>query len=305
MTREYICERCGYISEFKSSLKNHLTRKNECKCKINNISREELLEKLSEKLEIKKEKKYNCKKCDKELSSRQNKWKHEKICKVIEKKNIYSLNDNDLRDLVLKLSEELEIMKEKENDKNNIIINIDNSTTNNNSINNINIILENLRPFGKENYDYIDIEAIKKIIKPARNLLYKFIKMIHFNINHPENWNYFISNIRGNKANIYNGKKFVIDDKVESLIKLIESKKDFLESFITELEDLVDMDKESALDFLSYFNKKDFECDTERVMKEVEEVAYNSRSKLDVIKTEIDKRNKEKFKKEIGIKEST
>jgi hypothetical protein len=299
---KYYCKRCGYETNLKNNLKNHLNSKKECIVKLEDINREILLEELYKKIE----KKYICSKCNKELSSRQSKWTHEKNCKTIildKMKNIDKITDKDLRIMVLKLSEELEIMKEKEKDKNNITIN--NITNNNdntiNNINNINIILENLRPFGKENYDYIDTEAIKKIIKPARNLLYKFIKMIHFNINHPENWNYFISNMRGNKANVYNGKKFVIDDKVESLIKLIESKKDFLESFITELEDLVDMEKESALDFLSYFNKKDFECDTERVMKDVEEVAYNSRSKLDVIKTEMDKRNKENFKAEIGI----
>jgi hypothetical protein len=36
-------------------------------------------------------------------------------------------------------------------------------------------------------------------------------------------------------------------------------------------------------------------------MKAVEEVAYNSRSKLEVIKNEMDKRNKENFKTQIGI----
>ncbi len=300
---KYICKRCGYETNFKNNLKNHLNSKKECKAKLEDIKRDFLLEELY----IKKEKKFICKKCNKELSSRQSKWTHEKNCKtgILDKiKNIEKITDKDLRIMVVKLSEELEIMKEEKRQQN---ITIQNNTTNNitndNSVNNINIILDNLRPFGKENYDYVDSEAIKKIIKPARNLLYKFIKMIHFNINHPENWNYFISNMRGNKANIYNGKKFVVDDKVESLIKLIESKKEFLEIFITELEDLVDMEKESALDFLSYFNQKDFECDTERVMKEVEEVAYNSRSKLEIVKNEMDKRVKEKDKIALGVVE--
>jgi hypothetical protein len=296
---KYCCKRCGYETNLKSNLKIHLTSKKECTIKLEDINREILLNELN-----KKEKHYICKSCNKEFNNRQNKWKHEKICKISEKKsNIYNLNDNDLRDLVLKLSEELEVMKEEKKQQN-IIINNTNNDNSTNITNNINIILDNLRPFGKENYDYIDIDAIKKIIKPARNLLYRFIKMIHFNINHPENWNYFISNMRGNKANVYNGKKFVIDDKVESLIKLIESKKEFLESFITELEDLVDMEKESALDFLGYFNKKDFECDTERVMKAVEEVSYNSRGKIEIVKNEMDKRNKENNKIELGVTNS-
>ncbi len=287
---KYICKRCNYSTNFKASLRNHLNRKITCVALYKDINVEDLLKELEEKKDI-----TICTNCGKKFANRHNKWRHEKTCKDMNENN-EDRQIIELKNQMAEMSKMLEKLIEQK--QQNITINNDNSTTN---IQNINIILENLRPFGKENYDYIDTEAIKKIIKPARNLLYKFIKLIHFNINHPENWNYFISNMRGNKANVYNGKKFVIDDKVESLIKLIESKKEFLETFITELEDLVDMEKESALDFLSYFNKKDFECDTERVMKDVEEVAYNSRSKLDVIKTEMDKRNKENFKAQIGI----
>ncbi len=296
---KYICKRCNYTTNLKSSLRNHLNRKTICEAVYEDIKVENLLEELEHKID-----KTLCKKCGKKLSNRQNKWKHEKICKVENNENNDNNNEDrqiiELKNQMAEMSKMLEKLIEQK--QQNITINNtnnDNSTTNN--IQNINIILENLRPFGKENYDYIDTEAIKKIIKPARNLLYKFIKLIHFNINHPENWNYFISNMRGNKANVYNGKKFVIDNKVESLIKLIESKKEYLEKFITQLEDLVDMEKESALDFLSYFNQKDFECDTERVMKEVEETAYNSRSKMEIVKTEMDKRVKEKDKIALGV----
>ncbi len=292
---EFICKRCGYKTNLKANLKTHLSNKKICNVLFEDIDRNELIKDLMNR-EIRKKGPYNCKKCGKELATRQSKWKHENTCNKIKT----NLDDKDLKELVINLTKEIEELKKN--------VNVTNNITNNNhdtsiiiNNNNINIILDNLRPFGKENYDYIDIEAIKKIIKPARNVLYRFIKMIHFNINHPENWNYFISNMRSNKANIYNGKKFVIDDKVESLIKLIESKKEFLEKFITELEDLVDMEKESALDFLSYFNKKDFECDTERVMKAVEEVSYNSRGKIEIVKNEMDKRNKENYKIELGV----
>ncbi len=98
MTKQYICKRCGYKTNFKSSLRNHLLRQKDCKANLEDINREFLLEELNNK----PKKVFNCRKCGKEYLLRQSKWKHEKICKVIEKNNICTLNEDDLRELVVK-----------------------------------------------------------------------------------------------------------------------------------------------------------------------------------------------------------
>jgi superfamily II DNA or RNA helicase len=107
--------------------------------------------------------------------------------------------------------------------------------------------------------------------------------------------------MRDNKANVYNGKKFVIEDKIESLKKLIESKKEFLETFINQIEGLMEIDKEVAIEIMNLFDKKDYEYDTERTINKTKELAYNSRGKIDIVKTEMDKRNKENNKIELGV----
>ncbi len=299
----YICRRCGYRTKQKQSLQRHLQKLTECNNELEDISREELLNNLKErekKKTIIEEKKYFCKKCNKELSSRQNRWKHEQICKKENKQDILNLNESDLKELVINLTKELENIKEKQNIT---INNIDNSINDNSNNMNINIILNNLRPFGKENYDYIDEEAIMKILKPSRLILYKFIKLIHFNIDHPENWNYYISNSRGNKANVYNGKKFILEDKMDSLRKLINKKKEFLQDFIKEINDILEIEKEIALDSLKNFEKEgeDYEYITKEILKKAEDLAYNSRTKLELIKNEMNKKNKEDDKIFLGI----
>jgi hypothetical protein len=285
---KYICKRCNYSTNYKGSIRNHFNRKVICEALNIDISVEELLIELEEKKDI-----TICTNCGKKFANRHNKCRHEKACKDINE-------DNEIIELKNQMAEMAKIL-EKLIEKKQQNITINNITNNDNSINNINIILDNLRPFGKENYDYIDDNTIKKILKPSRLILYKFVKLIHFNINHPENWNYFISNMRDNKANVYNGKKFVIEDKIESLKKLIESKKDFLETFIKQIEGLMEIDKDVAIEIMNLFDTADYECDTEDTINKTKELAYNSRSKLEVIKTEMDKRNKEKFKAEIGI----
>ena len=89
--------------------------------------------------------KYECSKCNKILSCRQNKWRHEKIC-----------NNNDLiitKEEFQKLKNEIENMK----NNNNIIIN------NNNTINNENCkqIIINYSP-GTEPINHLTLKQQKE-----------------------------------------------------------------------------------------------------------------------------------------------
>ncbi len=297
---KYICKRCGYNSPYKSSLKNHLNRKIICEAIFNDIQVEVLLNELEEKRDI-----TICTKCGKKLSNRQNKWKHEKICKVNKNNTNNDTNEIiELKNQINEMSKMLEKMLEKQQ---NITINNDNSTNtiNTNTINNIqnvNIILENLRPLGKENYDFFDLEAFRDCLVPSRLLLYKFVKLIHFNINHPENWNCLITNLKDNKATVYNGNKFVVKDKFETLKKLIKDKREVLEKFLNELEGILDDEKETALYIMNLFDKDGHEYNTNEIINKTVEVAYNSRSKIEIIKNEMDKKNKEDDKIYLGIK---
>jgi hypothetical protein len=77
MTR-YKCQRCGYETDQKTHIKNHLSRKNPCKCIISNSEIDTLREKLFEK---KNDTGFKCDFCDKLFSSSQGKYQHKKLCK--------------------------------------------------------------------------------------------------------------------------------------------------------------------------------------------------------------------------------
>jgi hypothetical protein len=323
---KFRCKRCGYECSQKQSLKSHLQRKKVCECIYENKEREVLLKELDKKEII-----YSCSKCEKVLSTRQNKWKHEKICKYSkdnELKNL-QLSNNELKNEILEIKNLL--LKNQNNTTNNI-----NNTTNINNIVTNNIInIENLRAFGKENYDYVDEKLIKKISR-NRLVLFEFFKYVHFNMNHPENWNFFISNFRSNKVNTFNGIRFELTDKKDTLMTLVKNKREYLEKYLTTLQDSIKtelFEKEKKIDDHDYDSDDEEEeeldeiekqCSeaklflelieeileeisnfdsgeiynrhTEKIINKIAEHAYNKREKLEAVKREYDRINKDKIK---------
>lgn len=279
MIKIYECKRCHYQSEYKQVLKNHLEKKKECEIIYENIDRCILIDELKQK-EKKEKIKYKCNKCDKEFVNRQNKWKHEKICKV------ESAKDDKIMMLVDKINElEKIIMNNKGN-------NVVNNTTNNTINNTINMSIDNLRPFGKENYDYVSSETLNRIIS-GNLMLLEFVKEIHFNIDHPENWNMYISNLRSNKAYAYNGKSFELEDKKELLYKLIKEKKIYFIKLLETLENILENERDIAMNELDYFDGDSaFKHHSDITISKTEDVAYNKREYVEHIKKEIDKKNK-------------
>jgi hypothetical protein len=119
---KYVCKRCGYEGIQKQHLKAHLQRKNECESILAKIDRKILLQELE-----KKKFTLNCIKCDKLLSTRQNKWKHEKICKFVKVDETQKNINEELKELKDSNKEIKELIKEFI--KNNTVNNFKNSRT--------------------------------------------------------------------------------------------------------------------------------------------------------------------------------
>jgi hypothetical protein len=283
---KYICKRCGYKATQKQNLKNHLQKKKECESLYENISREILLKELEKKITT-----LNCNKCNKIFSSRQSKWTHEQNCKY--NKDI----NEELKELKEMLNKVIETQNKQELiGNNNTLINSNN--TNNNIINNT-IIVTDLRPFGEENYDYICEDMIKRNLRPSKNLLLKLFKLIHFNRNHPENWNFYISNLTKNKALVYRGKRFEVEDKNTTIIELLSNKIKFLENFIKDLEGIPEIEKEIVIEGINNYTdiyNEDYKYDIKELIDSITEYAYNKKEKLELLKKELDKKNKDDTK---------
>jgi hypothetical protein len=272
-------------------LRNHLNKKKECESIFEDVSREKLLNEL----ELKIEKIYSCKNCDKILSTRQNKWKHEQICKIVKNDEIIHLKNE--------ISEIKKILLENHTNTNINSNNNNNNIVNNNIINNT-IIINDLRPFGKENYDYIKIDDFINIIRSSKKVLMKLFQKIHFDGNHPENWNFYISNNRSNKVNIFTGKKFESKDKKDSIEALLNKNIIFLENFINTLNEINEDEKELIIEGIKNYininqkvNDEDYKYDFLELINFICDLAYNKKEKIELVKKELDKMNKKELDK--------
>jgi hypothetical protein len=195
------CDRCGYNFTTIANLRKHLNKKNTCEPILKDISIEELREKYKVKKGI-----YKCENCGKEYKTSSGKCKHKKKCltnpAIIEKNKIDKL-ENELdnikedKEKLQKQVEELLLEKtqiQEQLKSNHIgVINNDNSQ---NTVNNINIVINN---FGEENIEYLlkDENFIKKCIESPINSIHKYLDTVHFNKEHPENRNIKMTNLLG------------------------------------------------------------------------------------------------------------
>ena len=157
------CQRCDEQFSTKYTLLKHLNRKKTCiPLTIEKaISVEILIKELTDKkIEGKT---YECKYCNKKFADASNKCHHQSNCK--KKKTTTS--------------------QETTSHVTNIT-NIDNSITNNGTINNFHITINGL---GKETADYLTEENVKNLLINKFDGIMKLLELKHFSDEHPENNN--------------------------------------------------------------------------------------------------------------------
>jgi len=241
----------------------------------------------------KPENKYNCNFCKKYFNNRQNKHRHEQICKMKENNKIKQL--------------ELEIQQLKTN--NNKIITTNNTNNSNNSTNNGTINNITINQFGKENMNALSVKDIKQLIK-NNNFLVDIIKMLNFNDKYPENHNFCNTSLEGkyisvlnsdtnkiekfNKNEFYNKVLCNSFNKMEHLSLLLEFDKEMKEKIkakykehldgkLTHIHDIFHTNKvykqsyKTNINELSY-NNKDLVLDTWSNVPEIENLDSESES---------------------------
>ena len=112
--------------------------------------------------------------------------------------------------------------------------------------------------------------AIKKIF----NSIPELTKMIHFDVNKPENHNVYISNMRDNFILIYDGNDWQLKDRSEILDQIIQDKSVILEEKFNEtISNLSDYVKNKFKQFLEI---KDDDVIINRIKKELKIMLYNN-----------------------------
>jgi hypothetical protein len=128
------------------------------------------------------------------------------------------------------------------NNVTNNVTNIENiaNVTNIANVANITNVTIQLRPFGEENLTYLKAnDMIAKVNRfgHLEDMMVKALQMVHFNNEHPENRNVYMSNLRGRHVHTYDGSEFIAQPKEMVLEMLTESIRGVLEDMQGDMTD--------------------------------------------------------------------
>lgn len=195
---DYSCDRCGYETDAKKNMIQHLKRKFPCEPILCNTSPSVFLEAL-----LKKENETGsctCNYCERKFNTRQGKSRHQMICK--QRPEFASGILGGLQKAVQELNEKIKNQGNILNSQNTIS---SHNTTNSNNTNNINVKIE-MRDFGHENMAALPDSAIRDNI-----IFLKFIdilEMLHFDDEFPENRNFKLVSLKNEIMQFYKNQKW-------------------------------------------------------------------------------------------------
>lgn len=186
---KYNCKRCGYETDKISHFKRHLTKTILCPCIFDDISREILLDNLTNKNDYKK-----CEHCNKQLKNDKSLQAHFKNCKILPQ-NITNINSN-----------------------NNINVNI----------NIANLTIPRINNFLQEDLSHLTNDLIMQLARKMNTGLIDLIKEIRFNPEKPENMNVKLHTKRDKTLYVYQNdtweispRKWTIEDMILQGAKII------------------------------------------------------------------------------------
>jgi len=292
----YKCPRCGYFTHIKTIYIRHLGRKVLCKPVLsNNILQDEYVKyEISEKIQNeskmdlkplkitknhKKESKMNpfestnskktyiCKFCDKEYSTNSNLSKHLKRCKE-------KLNDDEDKKYLLELVDKLNQQLEKKDRQIDELIKKSgiNIGTQNNFNQNIQILAHN-----NTDLSHLTDNDYLKCLKHSNFCIPHLIEKIHFNPKKPENHNIYISNLKNNYVMIYNGNKWMLNDREESIQNLIDEKESIIEQKLEEWLEIGKQYPDIMNKFNRYLEKKENNVVLNKIKDEIKLMLFNNR----------------------------
>jgi len=256
---EHMCDRCGRMFSQKYNYMRHLNRKIKCEkkeCERNDYGVH----------------------CDKTLNN-------DKLIECLKNKCILKQDDNKdmkiLLESLLKIEEENMQLKnemmemkvsnnteKKHNTKNSRNHNTNThsknkTTTNSNNNNNTNNIIQ-VVAYGKEDINGLTDAEYKDILKRGFRSVQELLKKLHFNKNHPENHNIYISNLRDDLVKQYNGEKWESKNRPDALQEIYDDKLHILDDKFDDLiEELDDTTKRRYQKF------SDKQGDDEKIIKRI------------------------------------
>ena len=254
-----ICPSCQTKFATKSSLKRHLNGR--CK-KVNNVlpvteNTEDILKQLL-------------------LEYEQHKME---VAKMMEEKN---KEINELRTEMKKLNAKKNV--KIINNKNKI-----NNTANIGQINQNNNINVKLVAFKKEDLSFITDDIYKKILNKGFMSVPNLVEYIHFNKDHPQYRNVYISNMRDKYALVYDGENWQLRDREMILKELIDDKTDILSLKFEEM--IKTLDEFTIRKFTRFLDEGSDDEVVAKIKDDLRMILYNNRRLVESSKNVIDDGN--------------
>ena len=310
----YKCPRCGYETHIKTIYIRHLSRKTLCENTISNddlnseyikydikskIIKKDCIEKNPKKPQNdpilkkvtpknpKNPKIYNkiqCIYCDKFYSKKCHLLRHQKICKEKMKDDENKLNLLNLVNLLnIQLEEQRQQLEKRDKqieEQNYQIkelikktgINIETQNIQQNIHQNIKILAYN-----NTDISHLTDKDYLKCLKHSNFCIPHLIEQIHFNPHKPENHNIYISNLKNNYVMIYNGSKWMINDREESIQNLIDEKESIIEQKLEEWIENGEQYPDIMKKFNRYIEKKENDKVLDKIKSEIKLILFNNR----------------------------
>jgi len=295
------CTRCGYSTNHLVTFKRHLSRKNICKNLLNNYSLHDLYIKynITNKIDsVKNENKmkpneailkygeakckpneasesenFECKFCKKIYFHRQSLYKHLKKC---EEKKKDDEDKKNLLNLVEILNKQLEEQRDQINEQNNQINELIKKTGINIGTQNIQQNI-NILAYNNTDISHLTDKDYLKCLKHSNFCIPHLIEQIHFNPKKPENHNIYISNLKNNYVMVYDGIRWIIRDRDESIQNLIDDKESIIEQKLEEWIENGNKYPDIMKKFNRYLEKKENDKVFNKVKGEIKLMLFNNR----------------------------
>jgi len=244
INNKYMCNYCDKSFCNKYTLERHLNDR--CKIKKKDVEhKEDMFNKLM--TEIGELKKYS------------------------EKQNLD--NKKEISELKKQNDELINVVKQLHIGNNNTIINNaeHQNITNNNQ--NLNITIN---AYGKEDNSYLTNSIMKEILNKGFKSVEHLVQMVHFNKNYPQNHNIYISNIKENFIMTYDGNKWNLKNRDDTLQDFYDEKSKFLiEKFNILAKEL---DESTLKKFGNYLNVCDEDDTVNQIKSDIKTILYNDRN---------------------------
>jgi hypothetical protein len=248
----FVCDLCDYSTTKKYNLKQHLNKVNKCENKkLCEKTREQIIKDL-----YPEDTKTHVCICNKKYTQSCSLYRHRKECDLYQNEKI-KMNESKTQEPVTT--------------HNTINSTVTNSLNTNSTVNSHNTIIIN--NFGSENLSYLTPEFLEKCTCVLPLGIKSMVKAIHLNIDHPENHNVKITNIKSPLMHVIENDEWTLKDKKHTLKTLIEKVSDIQKCFFEDnKKGITDRWNSYKRDAIEFYHEKLENEDKElwqRLMKEI------------------------------------